>query len=370
MAELQNEIESKVQKDTDKFPCSSCGANMHFDPESGSLTCTYCGNKIEISNDTTEIKEYDFSSARESADENWGIENSVIKCDGCGAETVIGVNDAAQFCAFCGSSHIVKQDKSAGIVPESLIPFKVTDKNSKQLFSKWVGKRFFAPKALKNSYQLQRLKGVYIPCWTYDAETFSKYTGEGGTYYYVTETRTVTENGKQVTKNVQVRKIRWWPTSGTYVKFFNDYPVYASAQLDSKLMAHLEPFDSNELVHYKPQYLSGFLAERYSIGLEEGWLKARDYFKDKIHSGVVEQINADETRNIHIMTAYHNVKYKLTMLPVWISAYKYKNKAYTFMVNGQTGKVSGHAPVSIPKILLLVGAGLALIALAFYLFIG
>ncbi len=370
MAEEQEVQEIKEQMETDKFPCKACGGNMVFDPESGSLSCAYCGNKIVIPKDTSAINEYDFTGAEENIPEEWARETRVIKCDGCGAETVLGANETAQFCAFCGSSHIVKNGRSAGIAPESLIPFKVTEKNAKQLFSDWIKKKFFAPKALKSNYQLQRLKGLYLPCWTYDSETFSAYTGEGGTYYYVTQTRTVMENGKQVTKTEQVRKIRWWPTSGNYSKFFNDLPVYATKQVDAGLLSQLEPFDTNELTHYKPEYLSGFYAERYSVGLEEGWQKVREFVDDRILSGVIDQINADETRNIHINTAYNNIKYKLIMLPTWISAYKYKEKAYTFMVNGQTGKVSGHAPLSILKILLLIGLGLAVIALAYFLLSG
>ena len=38
------------------------------------------------------------------------------------------------------------------------------------------------------------------------------------------------------------------------------------------------------------------------------------------------------------------------MLPVWLFTYKYKDKDYTFMVNGQTGKVVGEPPVSKLKV--------------------
>lgn len=361
-------IETKERERTDKFLCSGCGGNMVFDPGTNSLSCPYCGSKLEISNDTSLIKEYDFAGAEDSSGGDWGGETRVIKCGGCGAETVLGVNETAQFCAFCGSSHIVVNDSTAGIAPESLIPFGITEKNAKQFFGGWIKKRFFAPRALKTSYQAQRLKGVYIPCWTYDSDTYSTYTGEGGTYYYVNETRWVTENGKQVQKSVPVRKIRWWPTSGTYSRFFDDVPVYASRQRDAGLMARLEPFDRNGLVHYKAEYLSGFLAERYSIGLKEGWETALGVINREIRQGVIRQINADEVRNLNIDTYFNNIKYKLTLLPIWLSTYTYKGKAYSFMINGQTGKVSGHSPLSPWKIALLSAAVIAVAVLAYFLF--
>jgi hypothetical protein len=368
MSEVTNEQELKEQQITDKFPCKGCGGNMVFDPETRALTCAYCGSKVEITDEASPILEYDFNDEEENIPEEWSRGTRIIKCDACGAETVLDANDAAQFCAFCGSSHIIKADKNVGIPPESLIPFKITEKNARQQFSQWIKKRWFAPRALKNNYQSQRLKGVYIPSWTYDSDTSSAYTGEGGTYYYVTETRWVTENGKQVAKQVQVRKIRWWPTNGTYSEYFDDIPVYASRNVEAGLMAKLEPFERQELVHFKPEYLSGFLAERYSLGLKDGWEVARGSIENEIRSGVIRQINADEVRNLRINTYYNSIKYKLTLLPVWISAYTYKNKAYTFMVNGQTGKTSGHVPVSAMKVILLSLLGVALVALAYILF--
>ncbi len=362
------QLEDKVkQEQTDKFVCKSCGANMVFSPENNALLCPYCGNKSEILNETGPIAEYDFLEAEKRADQTWGDGTRVIKCDSCGAETILDANSTAQFCAFCGSSHIVEGNKSAGILPESLIPFKVSENNAKQLFSQWIKKRFFAPGAMKNNSQMQKLKGVYIPGWTYDSNTFSSYTGEGGTYYYVQETEWVEENGQRVARTKQVRKTRWWPTSGTYSGYFNDLPVNASKQLDGALMSKLEPFEREELVKYKPEYLSGFFAERYSIGLREGWETVREHIDFELRQAVERQINADEVRNLSIRTSYNDIKFKLTLLPVWISAFIYKNKSYTFMVNGQTGRIAGRYPLSAIKVTLFTLLLLGIVGFLAYL---
>lgn len=350
---MDNSSEIKNEK-TDRFPCPSCGGNMNFDPESQSLLCPYCNNKIDITADHGEIHEYDFNSAEDNANLNWGTEKRVMKCEGCGATTVLDENAAAQFCPFCGSSHVIRKDSSAGIAPESLIPFKVSRDKALGLFKTWVGKRFFAPGALKKEYKIQGTTGTYIPFWTYDADTNSVYSAEAGTYYYVTETEWVERDGKRVMVTKQVRKTRWRHVSGVYSEFFNDVLVNASNQIDENLMHRLEPFDFSGLVHYKPEFLSGFTAERYSIGLKEGWKKALDFIKSQIHQGVINKINADEVRNLNIRTSYNDIKYKHILLPVWISSYTYKNKIYRYMVNGQTGEVQGNAPVSPWKVGLLV----------------
>ncbi|HEX5103143.1 MAG TPA: zinc ribbon domain-containing protein, partial [Pirellulaceae bacterium] len=49
------------------------------------------------------------------------------------------------------------------------------------------------------------------------------------------------------------------------------------------------------------------------------------------------------------------------LLPVWIMAYRYKDQVHRFLMNGQTGKSTGTAPISYHKIAAVVGIVLAVI---------
>jgi len=354
---------------TDKFACPSCGGIMEFDPKTQNLKCPFCSNTVFVENVAREIKEYDINSAEKNANYNWGDEKRVIKCNGCGAETLLDTEKTAEFCAFCGSSHIVKNENQDTIAPETVIPFKIDKNRAVDMFKEWIKKRFFAPSALKKSHTLNKISGVYIPYWTYDSDTYSQYTGERGTYYYVTEYRTVTDaEGRQKQVAEQVRKTRWEWTSGNYSEYFDDVLVTASTNLDHGIIKRIEPFDLGELISYKPEYLSGFLAERYTVNLQEGWGKASEVIKSKIYSGIVAQIGGDEVRGVNFTTDHRNVKFKHILLPLWISSYVFKSKVYNFLINGQTGKVGGRAPVSVVKviglILGIVAGGFAL----YYLF--
>jgi hypothetical protein len=42
------------------------------------------------------------------------------------------------------------------------------------------------------------------------------------------------------------------------------------------------------------------------------------------------------------------------LLPVWINAYRWKERVFRFLVNGQTGAVIGQAPRSWVKVAVLV----------------
>jgi predicted RNA-binding Zn-ribbon protein involved in translation (DUF1610 family) len=359
--------ENQINKEeANIYRCKSCSGNMTFDPVSGTLKCPYCGNTKEVENLKVVIEEYDIDSVDEDAVKDWGGQNKVVRCSSCGAQTVLSENSVAQFCAFCGSSQIVKNDAGVGIKPESLIPFKITKDTAVGAFKKSISKKFFAPNKLKNNHQMQRMNGVYIPHWTYDCNTYSSYTAEAGTYYYETRTVYVTENGKSVAKTEQVRKTRWRHVSGDYSAFFDDVLIHASKQVDQSLIQNLG-FDLSELVPYKPEYLSGYLAEKYSIGLKEGWNFARSEVDEDINQNIKTEINADEVRGLNVDTSYSNVKFKHLLLPIWISTYAYKNKQYNFIVNGQNGKVNADAPISIVKVMLLVTLIAGIIGLLVYL---
>ena len=352
---------------SDQFPCPACGGQMTYDPEAGMLHCAYCEKTLNIDRDSAEIQEYDLEAGLGHAEQDWGRDTQVVKCQSCGAQTVLDANSVSQNCSFCGSAHVVRIDELAGIKPESLIPFNIARPKAESLFARWIGRKWLAPRSLKKEYRPEKIQGVYVPFWTYDAATQSTYTAEAGTYYYTTRTRTVTQNGKTRTVTEQVRHVRWRWVSGTYAKAYDDLLINAASHMQGRLIRRIEPFDLRELIPYRPEYLAGFGAERYSIDLKQGFANAKDIIRQDLYSDIHGQIRADTVRNLNVQTMYRDVRYKHLLLPVWISAYRFRKKTYQFLINGQTGEVQGRAPVSFWKVTLLVLGGAALIALIYWL---
>jgi hypothetical protein len=71
-------------------------------------------------------------------------------------------------------------------------------------------------------------------------------------------------------------------------------------------------------------------------------------------------------RNVHVNVRTEGLASEPMLLPVWIMAYRYRDQVFRFLVNGQTGKSTGTAPTSLPKVIgvtFAVIAGVALFAL-------
>jgi hypothetical protein len=89
-------------------------------------------------------------------------------------------------------------------------------------------------------------------------------------------------------------------------------------------------------------------AEIYQVPLVDASLVAR---QQALHLGQVYVHSNDlagETYRDFFMSSGGLIveSYKLALLPLWITDYRYKNESFLVAVNGQSGKVAGHAPRS------------------------
>lgn len=340
-----------------RFPCDQCGADFRFDPAKGLLVCDFCGNEeaTDAPAPANAIRELDFRAAIEaSLPEAETEETRVSKCPNCAAEIAFDGAQHATHCPFCATPVVAETGSHRQIKPKAVLPFALNEDAARDAMISWLGKLWFAPNGLQDyARKGRKMQGIYVPYWTFDADTKTAYRGERGTVYY--ETRTVTRNGKRETERVQ--KIRWRPASGRVARFFDDVLVLASTALPAKFTDALEPWDLTALNPYRPDYLAGFSAEAYTVDLSDGFKGARVKMDRQIERDVKFDIGGDRQRIRSLDTDISDVTFKHVLLPVWLAAYKFRGKSYRFVVNGQTGRVQGERPWSIWKIALAVAVG-------------
>ncbi len=164
----------------------------------------------------------------------------------------------------------------------------------------------------------------------------------------------------------------WYSTSGFYQEFIDDHLVSATTRYDREMMRKIEPFNLLNNKSYKPEYVTGFLSERYSIGLQDGWHQAKREIQDQLNAQITMKIrrekHADVVSNLRFSTTHDDITYKYLMLPIWLSSFRYKEKIYRFMVNGQTGRVGGDAPISPLRVTIAVLLSFIVIACIWYFF--
>lgn len=226
------------------------------------------------------------------------------------------------------------------MAPSMVIPFKVDKNSAVQAFKKWCKNGRVTPRGYLSQDRIDKMTGVYVPFFLYDCKLNTKIKAD------CTQVRTWTSGNTEYTETSHFDVYRDVDTE--YMKVAAD----ASLKMDDALMDKLEPFNYGELRPFVMTYLSGFMAEKYTVD-EDALLQralqrisrfAQDYVRSTMHG--YSSINILS----HLFCCQEKRSWYV-LLPVWVMNYDYKGKKYTFAMNGQTGKVVGKPPISVGKVL-------------------
>lgn len=353
-----SEIIENMPMGSDSYQCMNCGAALKYKPGTTLLHCDYCGTDTPIDAKVVdEVKELDFEQYVQQLEDLNLHSTKVIGCRKCGAESTFDENLKSVTCPYC-CTPLIESDvhEERLIQPSYLLPFKIRDNELTTYMGDWLKKRWFAPNKLKSrALYSNTQQGVYIPCWTYDAQTETDYEGERGDTYTVTV-------GSGKNRRTETR-VRWSYASGHISLFFDDVMVPASRIINSEIMGKINNWDTMNMVEANNRFLSGFITEKYVLSMTNGYDIAKRRIESDIEYAIRQDIGGDRQRINSKETSFSNIKFKLILLPVYMSSYKYADKLYHFFVNGRTGRVTGDRPYSVIKITLAVLLGVILVAL-------
>ncbi len=341
----------------EKHPCAACGAQAVWNPSKQALVCPFCGTVAPFVLDSTSgaLVENDLAKAlRELPDEarGWLAAKRTVQCQSCKAVSIFDPERVGQNCDFCGSPALVDYTEiKAPIRPQSLLPFKISEPQVREQIRRWYASKWLAPGTLKSRALVDRVRGVYIPYWTFDAQTVCPWEAEAGHYYYTTESYR-DNHGRSQTR--QVQHVRWEPASGVVRHFFDDEPVPGTHGVSRYLLSQIEPFRTSELVPYDTAFLSGFVVEHYQIVLLDAAQASQEQMKRKLHEMCSAAVPGDTQRNLQIHPAFSAQTFKHILVPVWLLSYLYGTKSYQVVVNGYDGRMAGQYPKSPWKIAFLV----------------
>lgn len=325
--------------------CPSCGSKLFYSADHQQITCHHCGYKEDYERNNDRIIEIPLSDKLDGLKlyEPESSDKKVYDCKSCSAKFMVDADKTRIVCAFCGSENVnVEAFAHRFIQPAGIIPFYIPRSEAEKQFKIWIKRGWFHPNKLKVLARIDGLHGVYIPFWTYDANTSSDWEGEAGTYYY--ETVRVKVGNQWQTK--QVQKVRWKWRSGHLDYFFNDIVVSSSGNLTQSFLERILPYKMEDTVNFDPRLMVGWESEVYSVELDEGYVTAEGIIDKYIRAMCAQALGGDTQRNLRISTEKYDQTFKHIVMPVWLASYKYQGKIFRFVVNGQTGKVYGKKPIS------------------------
>ncbi|MBR6253276.1 MAG: TFIIB-type zinc ribbon-containing protein [Clostridia bacterium] len=318
-----------------KIACPRCGADIEYDIQSGKLHCEYCGSYSDVSE--VELNQYDKAKqkAKPQSGASYGatIDQDDIydefHCSSCGAQLITDKNTTITHCVYCGSQQMIKQRLTGNFEPHKVLPFKITKENFLYIYRNFVHKKIFAPNEFRNNPYITETKGLYVPYYIYNYDIISYGRGEAQ---------------RRSDKNTYYKWFEYQSKAKSMIM------IDGSSRLDDSIMSSLEPFDLNQTVDFNPVYLTGFQAERTDETAESLDNKAENR-AIMYTNRVVRTAPSPYTMSGGYIASdlKKTCDPEQSMLPIWFVNTFYKNKKYSYAVNGQTGKVVGEVPLSKAK---------------------
>ena len=117
--------------------------------------------------------------------------------------------------------------------------------------------------------------------------------------------------------------------------------------------------------------MAGYLADRYDQSSEECAPRANERMRESTVQAFMSTIQGYATcvpEHTDIRLKKGTISYAL--LPIWVLSTKYRDKSYTFAMNGQTGKFVGDLPFDKGKAVQISGVVFLAVFLITFLLAG
>lgn len=329
-----------------EYKCPCCGGAIEFNSEIQKMKCPYCDTEFEMET----LKDYDEQlKSEENEQENethwdtqagsdWqnGEEDSMKSyiCNSCGGEILCTGETAATSCPFCGNPVVLTENVSGMLRPDYVIPFKLDKEAAKQAYQNFLNGKIMFPKSFKAENHIDEIKGVYVPFWLFDADVSAD----------------IRYSAKKIKRwsdsNYRYKRTKFYSLTRCGDMRFENVPVDGSSKIDNEMMESIEPFDFNDAVDFQTAYLAGYFADKYDVSAQDSVSRANERIRKSTEDAVSETVEgydsvSCESTNIKI----DNGKAKYALYPVWLLSSTWRDKKFTFVMNGQTGKFVGNLPL-------------------------
>lgn len=355
-----------MAKDVMGAKCPCCSAPLRFDGEIGKLKCDSCGNEYEeeimrqVDDAMGQASREDEMAWETSGADAWsGTEREKLhtySCPSCGAEIVVDETTAATECVYCGNPSIMPGQLSGDYRPDAVLPFQKTKEDAQSAYKKLVTGKRLLPPLFSRQNRIEKITGVYVPFWMFQCDAEADMT-------FRAERRHVHTRGDyRVTDTDHFLVLR-----GGKIGFAN-VPVDGSTKFQDNLMEAIEPFDHQSEEGFSAAYLPGYQAERYDVDAEAAKPRADERIRESVREAFAATVNGYTT----VMTQSASIRLdkgnvRNVLIPVWMLNTRWKDKTYTFAMNGRTGKIVGKLPIDWKRALYW---GLGLFAGAFVVLFG
>lgn len=357
-------VDTNEKRKNGENRCPKCGASdVTLNPKKGKLVCNYCYTEF----DAEEVEGFEKDAknlsgeTRGSGTKDIKEENDIItlRCGGCGAEVVINTQEATNArCHWCRSILSINSQIDNGAIPDVVLPFKLEKKEAQEKIKIFVDKRqFFANPNFKREFTTNNIIGVYFPYMIVDANAHANFKGKGE---HLVRKYQVEHNDKETTKYdadlYEIERDFAISIKGLTVESNSERLDKANKQKTNNVINSIMPFDTENCVKYKANFLAGYSSEKRDINVSTMEEKVDKELKDITRYALNKKMKFYD-RGIKWEEETLDIKGKQWIsayLPVWLYSYQDQKKILHYVaVNARTGETMGSIPMNKTKLFLI-----------------
>ena len=363
---VKTDINSKNGQDK----CPKCGfTDISLNPNTGKLRCNFCRYEFVeekvtgLEEDISKLEGKVIGSGSKNINNN---DDNVItlKCESCGAEVVIDISSKTQSrCHWCRNILSINKQVPNGIIPDMVLPFKITKEEAEKQIKRFVRKRsFFSNHTFKKEFKVENIMGVYFPYMIVDINSHCNFKGLGehSTDEKYTLTTTFSSNDNYYSADLyEVGRESDFIIEGLTVEANSDKLNNFSNEKTNNIINSIMPFDIENCIKYNSNYMKGYSSEKRDINIYD--------LKDivKVQAKDIARFSCNKTldfynRGVCWKDEVLDIKgeqWKTAYLPVWLYSYQQvkKNKKilHYVAVNARTKETMGSIPINFPKLLIV-----------------
>ncbi|HJF48765.1 TFIIB-type zinc ribbon-containing protein [Brachybacterium paraconglomeratum] len=366
-------IDTSSGRDDGLNKCPRCGSTeIQYSLTAKALVCSYCRHswnediaeqRFGLDSSIAELRGHTMASG--TADVREDLTTVTLKCQGCGAEIVLNVDQQMQArCHWCRQTLSINSQIPNGAVPDAVLPFLLTREEAVERIDAFAGKRkTFALGRFTQEFVPENVMGVYIPYLVVDGNMHAvlRGTGEVTTREYTVRRRVGKDN--YVTETYYDADV--YAVQRAFDLLVDDLTVESASRFDAdeneeatnNILNAVQPYDTENAVTYNSNYLKGFTSERRDLNVRDVDAEVEDKFLAIARAKATPTISRYDrgVRWKEEGVAVHGTRWVSIYVPVWLYSYADSAKGegaltHYIAVNGRTGTTMGSVPVSHPKI--------------------
>lgn len=301
--------------------CETCGAFVDVED----LFCANCGTEV--------------SDRGRPRVPSLTVEAKNFECRGCGASMNYDAGAQALKCPFCGSIDLAEEQGRSILAPELVLPCAIDQGQAEGSLRAWLGASFWHPDDLRSAAHLTELRAVFVPFWIFTARVRTYWTAD-------------------TDRTPPGARADWVPLAGGHEREYVDLWVPAGRAIGRDELAAILPFDIGAAVAPQGIDLAHVTVEQFAVSRRS----ARPLAQGRLEALEVEAVAAEVSgrcRNVHVNVLMQDATSRPALAPLYVMAYRYRDRLFRFVLNGQTGRATGTAPTSAAR----VAAVVALVAI-------